>query len=158
MRAAIGLVAGAMLLAGSTTVFAQAPGASADVKMANGDAVGMATFTQESGGVRLKGQFKGLPAGDHGIHVHAAGKCDGPDFMTAGGHFNPTSKMHGLNNPQGSHAGDMPNLKVGADGSATFEGMLDGATLGTGANGLLKTDGTALVIHSGEDDQMTDPA
>src|SRR5215217_845699 len=158
MRAAIGLVAGAMLLAGSTTVFAQAPGASADVKMANGDAVGMATFMQESGGVRLKGQFKGLPPGDHGIHVHAAGKCDGPDFMTAGGHFNPTSKQHGLNNPQGAHAGDMVNLKVASDGTGSIDYLLKDVTLGSGAGSLFGPDGTALVVHAMPDDEMTDPS
>ena len=75
-------------------------GGVADLSMANGTAVGSATFMQESGGVRIKGEFKGLPPGMHGIHVHAVGKCDGPDFMTAGGHFNPTSHQHGLENPQ----------------------------------------------------------
>jgi Cu-Zn family superoxide dismutase len=158
MRAAIGLVAGAMLLAGSTSVFAQAPGASADVKMANGDAVGMATFTQESGGVRLKGQFKGLTPGDHGIHVHAVGKCDGPDFMTAGAHYNPTNKQHGLNNPQGSHAGDMVNLTAASDGSGTIDYLLKDVTLGSGTGSLFGPDGTALVIHAMPDDEMTDPS
>ena len=110
MRAAIGLAAGALLLMSATSAFAQTPGATADVKMPDGKSVGTATFTQESGGVRLKIQASGLPAGDHGIHVHAVGKCDGPDFMSAAGHLNPGSKQHGLDNPQGSHAGDMPNL------------------------------------------------
>jgi superoxide dismutase, Cu-Zn family len=157
-RAAIGLVAGAMLLAGSTTTFAQAPGASADVKMPNGEAVGMATFTQESGGIRLKGQFKGLTPGEHGIHVHAVGKCDGPDFMTAGAHYNPTSKQHGLNNPQGSHGGDMPNLTVASDGSGSIDFLLKDVTLGSGTGSLIGPDGTALVIHAMPDDEMTDPS
>jgi superoxide dismutase, Cu-Zn family len=158
MRVAIGLAAGALLLASSATAFAQTPGASADVKMPNGEMVGTATFTQESGGVRLKGEFKGLPPGPHGIHVHAVGKCDAPDFMTAGAHFNPTNKQHGLNNPQGAHAGDAPNLTVGADGSGTFDFVFKDLSLATGTGSLFGPDGTALVIHAMADDEMTDPS
>jgi Cu-Zn family superoxide dismutase len=156
MRAAIGLVAGAMLLAGSTNAFAQ-PGAGgmATVYMANGTTVGNATFVDESGGVRLKGQFKGLPPGEHGIHVHAVGKCDGPDFMTAGAHFNPANKQHGLNNPQGAHAGDMVNLTVASDGTGTIDYLLKDVS---GSSSLFGPDGTALVIHAMPDDEMTDPS
>ena len=157
MRAAIGLAAGALLLVGTTSAFAQAPGASADLKMPDGKSAGTATFTPESGGVRLKVQAAGLPPGDHGIHVHAVGKCDAPDFMTAGGHFNPGSKQHGLNNPQGAHAGDMPNLKVGPDGTGTFDFLLKDVSTAAGAGSLFGPDGTALVIHAGPDDEMTDP-
>src|SRR4051812_33747278 len=158
MRAALGLGAGALLLAGSTTAFAQTPGASADVKMANGTSIGTASFTQETGGVHLMGQFKGLPPGDHGIHVHAVGKCDGPDFMTAGGHFNPTMHQHGLENPQGSHAGDMTNLNVASDGTASVDYLLKDASLASGTNSLFGPDGTALVIHADMDDEKTDPS
>jgi Cu-Zn family superoxide dismutase len=148
-----------MLLAGSATAFAQ-PGAGgvADLSMANGTAVGSATFTQESGGVRIKGQFKGLPAGMHGIHVHAVGKCDGPDFMTAGGHFNPTSHQHGLENPQGAHAGDMTNLTVGADGTGSIDYLLKDVSVTGGAGDLFGPDGTALVIHADADDEKSDPS
>src|SRR5947208_3134508 len=161
MRAALGLAAGALLLAGSMTASAQpivGAGGVADVSMANGTAVGSATFTQEAGGVRIKGQFKGLPPGQHGIHVHAVGKCDAPDFMTAGGHFNPTSHQHGLNNPQGAHAGDMPNLTVGPDGTGTINALLKDVSVSGGAGDLFGPDGTALVIHAMRDDEMTDPA
>ena len=157
MRAAIGLAAGALLLVGTTSAFAQTPGAMADLKTPDGKSVGMATFTPESGGVRLKVQASGLPAGDHGIHVHAVGKCDAPDFMTAAGHFNPGSRQHGLNNPQGAHAGDMPNLKVAPDGTGTFDFLLKDVTTATGTGSLFGPDGTALVIHAGPDDEVTDP-
>jgi Cu-Zn family superoxide dismutase len=158
MRAAIGLAAGALLLVNTTTTMAQAtPGASTDLKTPSGETVGTATFTQESGGVRVKAQVTGLPPGDHGIHVHAVGKCDPPDFMTAGGHFNPTNKQHGLNNPLGAHAGDMPNLTVAPDGSASFDALLKDASLSSGDSSLFGPDGTALVIHAMADDEMTDP-
>jgi Cu-Zn family superoxide dismutase len=158
MRAAIGLAAVALLLASSAPAFAQTPGASADLKTPAGETVGTATFTQESGGTRLKAQVRGLPPGPHGIHVHAVGKCDPPDFMSAGGHFNPTSKMHGLNNPQGAHAGDMPNLTVGADGTGTYDALLKDVSLSTGSGSLFGPDGTALVIHAAADDEVTDPS
>lgn len=159
MRAALGLAVGALLLVGTTTSFAQgAPGANAELKMANGTSVGMATFTQESGGVRIQGQFKGLPSGQHGIHVHASGKCDTPDFMTAGGHFNPMNKQHGLKNPEGAHIGDIENLTVGADGSGTINALLKDATLSAGSGSLFGPDGSALMIHANPDDDMTDPS
>lgn len=159
MKAAYGLAAGALLLVGTTSAFAQqpTPSGTADLKMATGESIGMASFTQEAGGVRLKAQVKGVPPGAHGIHVHAVGKCDAPDFMTAGGHFNPVARQHGLNNPQGAHAGDMPNLTVGADGTATFDFLLKDVTTATGTGSLFGPDGTALVIHAMPDDEMTDP-
>ena len=94
----------------------------------------------------------------HGIHVHAVGKCDAPDFMSAGGHFNPTMHQHGLDNPQGSHAGDMTNLTVASDGSASVDYLLKDASLASGANSLFGPDGTALVIHADMDDEKTDPS
>ena len=158
MRAALGLAAGALLLVGTTTTFAQqGPGATADLKSGTGASVGIATFTQETGGVRLKAQLTGLPVGLHGIHIHAVGKCDAPDFMTAGGHFNPAAHQHGLDNPNGAHNGDMPNVAVASDGSANFDVLLKDVSLSTGANSLFGPDGTALVIHADQDDEKTDP-
>src|SRR3954447_5469779 len=143
MRVALGLAAGALLLVGTTTTFAQQPAAgsaTADLKNASGASIGSATFTQEAGGVHLKAQVRGLPPGQHGIHVHAVGKCDGPDFMTAGGHFNPTSHQHGLENPQGAHAGDMVNLTVASDGAGKIDYMLKDASVTGGAGDLFGPD------------------
>lgn len=95
----------------------------------------------------------GLTPGEHGIHVHAVGKCEGPAFASAGGHLNPTGKQHGLKNPQGPHQGDLPQLVATADGSAhlTFPVHSD-------ASALFDADGAAFVVHAGPDDMMSDPA
>jgi Cu-Zn family superoxide dismutase len=100
-----------------------------------------------------------LPPGKHGIHIHAIGKCDPPDFKTAGGHFDPFGKKHGLKSPEGPHAGDLPNLEVGPDGKGKIEATVGGLTLGKeGLAVLLESNGTAVVIHADPDDEMTDPA
>jgi Cu-Zn family superoxide dismutase len=137
---------------------ADATSARATLKDAKGEQIGTATFTGTEGGVKLVVEVKGLPPGQHGIHVHGAGKCEAPEFKSAGGHFNPSHKKHGLESSEGHHAGDLPNLTVGADGKGTFSATLEGATLGQGTGSLLNPDGTALVIHAGPDDGKTDPA
>jgi len=90
-----------------------------ELKDTSGQSVGQITLTQEGNGVRLSGTFSNLPAGSHGIHVHTVGACS-PDFSAAGGHFNPLGRQHGLDNPAGAHAGDMPGLQINADGTGTF--------------------------------------
>ncbi len=120
--------------------------------------VGNATFSSDPAGVKVSVQVKGLTPGKHGIHIHMTGKCEGFDFASAGGHFNPNNKQHGMQNPQGAHAGDMPNLEVGADGSGTYVYINKQVTFGSGPNSLFQLGGTALVIHAGEDDEKTDPA
>jgi Cu-Zn family superoxide dismutase len=100
----------------------------------------------------------GLPPGQHGYHVHAVGNCDPGDFMTAEGHFNPTNKEHGLHNPLGSHVGDLPNLIVADDGTASMTAVASYATLAPSDTSLFDMDGSALVIHAGADDEVTDPA
>ena len=132
--------------------------ARAEVKTADGKAMGTATFEPVENGVRIKFEGSNLPPGKHGFHVHEVGKCEGPDFKSAGGHFAPSGKQHGLENPEGHHVGDMPNLEVADDGTGNLETVLEGAALDDSENSLLAGDGTALLIHGGPDDQKTDPA
>jgi Cu-Zn family superoxide dismutase len=93
----------------------------------------------------------------HGTHLHATGRCDPPGFTTAGGHLNPAARQHGLRNPAGPHLGDLPNLTVAANGTGRMEATI-AATLTPGQAPLFDADGTALVVHAGPDDMVTDPA
>ncbi|MCL6643040.1 MAG: superoxide dismutase family protein [Candidatus Bipolaricaulota bacterium] len=146
------------LAMGSGAIWAVGKRAVAPLRNAEGQVLGMAIFTQEPQGVRISVTVKGLSPGEHGIHIHAVGKCEPPDFLSAGPHFNPTNKKHGLNNLEGPHAGDLPNLVVGEDGSAVYEHVTDRVTLTPGELSLFDEDGSTLVIHAGPDDQITDPA
>jgi len=129
----------------------------ADVKNAAGQSVGTARFTQAGSVVRILVEAKGLPPGPHAVHVHAVGKCDPPDFASAGPHFNPLNKQHGALNPQGSHAGDLPNITVAPDGTGRMETTTEQLTLGSGPLSVWDADGSALVIHANPDDFKTDP-
>jgi Cu-Zn family superoxide dismutase len=136
---------------------AQTPGPiTADFKDQTGQTIGKVTATAAGAGMDLAVEVSGLKPGQHGLHLHAVGKCDGPDFMSAAGHFNPLGRQHGVRNPRGSHLGDLPNLPVAADGSArlTTRSM---ATLTAGPGSIFDPDGTALVIHADPDDETTDP-
>lgn len=125
----------------------------------DGNAIGTAELSEEDAGVMVALEVEGLEEGMHGIHFHETGMCEGPDFESAGGHFNPTGAMHGMDNPDGPHAGDLPNIEVSSDGTASQEFTAENVTLATGEeNSLLKEGGTALVIHAAEDDQTTDPS
>jgi len=99
-----------------------------------------------------------VTAGLHGIHLHSVASCVGPDFTSAGPHFNPLTKQHGLDNPNGPHAGDLPNISVNGRGYGDLEAVSNLFTLSTGTSSLFDTDGSSIVVHSGTDDQMTDPA
>lgn len=144
----------------NTVLYNQANAQTAKAELINskGEKIGTATFTQEAEGVKISLEVSHLPPGTHGFHIHAVGKCEPPDFKSAGAHFNPTGKKHGLQNPEGPHAGDLPNLTVGPDGTAKVEVVAKQVTLGEGKNSLLQPDGTALVIHANPDDEKTDPA
>jgi Cu-Zn family superoxide dismutase len=155
---AIFVLVAVSLLMGSVTVWAVGERAAAPLRDAEGKVLGVALFVQEPQGVRISVTVKGLSPGEHGIHIHSVGKCEPPDFLSAGPHFNPTNKKHGLNNPEGPHSGDLPNLVVGEDGSAVYEQVTDRVTLTAGELSLFDEDGSALIIHAGPDDQITDPA
>ncbi|HEU5209415.1 MAG TPA: superoxide dismutase family protein [Longimicrobiales bacterium] len=141
---------------------ATADSARAELRDTAGTVVATATFRQENGGVRIEVDARGLPPGEHGIHIHAVGQCDASGdaaFSTAGGHFNPDSTQHGLDNPQGPHAGDLPNIEVGDDGTAEYSETAENVTLAEGdPRSLFDADGSALVIHAGPDDNTTDPS
>lgn len=157
--AAIFLIVGLIFAVLAGVAYLQPPRAMAEIKDAKGDIIGQATFIQGSDGVHITVTVVGLFPGKHGIHIHADGKCDPPDFKSAGGHFNPEAKHHGLENPTGPHAGDLPNLEVGPDSTGILEYINSRVTLSAGAtNSLLKVNGTSIVIHANPDDQMTDPA
>ncbi len=123
-----------------------------------GQKVGEAIFIETPQGVKIALQVENLPPGLHACHIHDKGVCSTPDFISAGGHFNPFGKKHGLKNPQGPHAGDLPNLSVGADGRGVLETVAALVTLKEGKNSLLQPGGTSLVIHAQPDDEVTDPA
>ena len=129
--------------------------ASAELSDSAGNAKGRATVREKDGGVVLRVEASGLAPGIHGVHVHAVGRCDPPDFASAGPHFNPAGRQHGRDNPQGMHQGDLPNLNVGADGRGSIEAPVAGAT---STAGLLDADGAAIVDHAAPDDYRTDPS
>lgn len=128
----------------------------ATIRNAAGETLGSARLTSDGKEVTIEMTVKGLAPGDHGVHLHAVGKCEGPAFVSAGGHVNPSGAKHGMKNPQGPHAGDLPNAVGGA--TTHYVAKTIRMTVEGGAAAIFDADGTALVIHADPDDEMTDPA
>jgi len=125
---------------------------------ADGNSLGEAELLQMADGVLFIARITGLPAGTYAMHLHAVGQCKGPDFASAGPHFNPQGKQHGRDNPMGAHAGDLPNILIDTKLTGDVNIMLPGLRLADGANPLIDADGAAVVLHAKPDDYRTDPA
>jgi len=158
-RTIIAALSPAILLGGCATLedVPTARVGSAQLKQANGVPAGTVQLYQANGELRISGAFAGLRAGSHGFHLHTTGRCDAPDFTTAGGHLNPTGAEHGTQNPNGAHLGDLPNLIINANGTGNITATVsenEDAALAA----IFDADGTAVMIHQGPDDYVSDPA
>jgi Cu-Zn family superoxide dismutase len=158
LRCASLLAATAILSVPSTIAVEAAETAKAMLKDAKGEDMGSVSLTQTSAGVLLQLSLKGVPAGEHAFHIHAVGKCEPPGFDSAGAHFNPGNAHHGMMSGPG-HAGDMLNLHVPASGALDLEVLNAAITLDKDKpNSVFHPGGTAIVIHAGKDDYLSDPA
>jgi len=115
-----------------------------------GASVGAVQVEPRPEGAYLRIAVQGMAPGEHGLHLHTTGRCEGPAFQSAGGHWNPAGRQHGHLNPQGAHAGDLPNLTVSTNGRGAINFLVAGQ--------LADADGTSLVIHAKPDDYKTDPS
>jgi Cu-Zn family superoxide dismutase len=134
------------------------PAAVAQLRDPSGRVVGKAVLVQDNGSVRIVLDVTGLPKGDKGVHIHQVGKCDPPEFESAGDHFNPTKAQHGSANPKGPHAGDLPNITIDANGRGHLEATVKRVSIEKGSASLFDADGTSIVIHADRDDLHTDPS
>jgi superoxide dismutase, Cu-Zn family len=159
MRRLLRLGAAAVLLCGCASMIPEREplSAGATLKDKDGKDVGVATLIQTAEGLRIALTGYRLPPGSHGLHLHAVGLCQPPDFTSAGDHFNPGGKQHGRLNPAGPHAGDLPNLVVAASGEGGVDITTKAVTLEAGLSSLLGDKGKAIVVHAAADDEKTDP-
>ncbi len=130
----------------------------ASLRTADGRQVGTVELREDRAGVTMRVSVNGLPAGTHGLHVHAVGRCDPPGFTTAGPHWNPTARQHGTENAQGPHAGDLPNITISLAGSGSVQTRLEGWRVRGGERSIVDADGAAVVLHARPDDYRTDPS
>jgi Cu-Zn family superoxide dismutase len=130
---------------------------SATLRLASGQPAGTAQLLGIGSTLNISIALAGLTPGTHGVHLHATGSCEAPDFQSAGGHLNPDSRAHGSENPQGAHLGDLPNVMIGANGAGTVSATLHG-TRAEALAAIFDADGTAVVVHAGADDYRTDPS
>lgn len=135
----------------------RAAAAVATVRDASGRELGILTLSESDAGITIAGRLEGLAPGEHGMHLHATGRCEPPGFESAGGHWNPTERQHGSANPQGPHAGDLPNLVVGSDSAGPVQATTSSGTL-FGNIPLLDADGAAVIVHAGRDDYTSQPS
>lgn len=158
---AILLVAAVTSMGGCTTLRTAADRVASttiDFADASGATRGSGILWQDPlGVVHADLQLVGLTPGVHGIHIHAVGRCDG-DFSSAGPHYNPMSRRHGLNSSDGPHAGDAPNFTAGGDGRARVQFTTDRVSLTAGPVTLRDTDGSSMIVHASADDQVSDPS
>lgn len=132
--------------------------AEAVLRDASGAVRGDAVLIQLDQGIRLILRAQGMTPGVKAAHIHMVGRCDGPGFTSAGGHWNPLGREHGRDNPAGQHMGDMPNLIVGQDGTGLLEVIVTDGRIDDSHIALLDQDGAAVMIHAGPDDYHSDPA
>ena len=157
-KIALAIIAAAIALNGLPAQGQAQERASAELKNADGNSVGTAELRETQSGVLIVLRASALPPGLHAVHIHAAGECAAPGFASAGAHFNPLNRKHGLTNSDGPHAGDLPDIYVNKDGAAGYEVLLESVTLRPGELSIFDSGAKSIVVHAAADDNRTDPS